>query len=299
MKIRNFNEIYEKLLKEKNPIIDTLHRRKLISAGAIFVILFLALLFFKHISNYYIITIFAIAEIFAVILYIVISTKYRTLYKQTVISNLVKAYCSDLQFDSKRGVSSFEYNRADFRDYYDRFHSEDLIYGNIDDEFYIKMSEVKTEKKETTTDSNGKKKTYYVTIFQGIYGFIDIKSKIIPYFEISSNRFFSKYDKLRIEVDSAEFEKNYDLYAEDKIRTMEIFTADLIEDFNKFKQNLKIPIQVKIKNGTLYFRLRMNNSFEAPILGKAFDFDSMYHNFKLIDEPLKLFSRIFENAKDV
>lgn len=263
------------------------------------VILFLALLFFKHISNDYIITIFVIAEIFAVILYIVTSTKYRTLYKQTVISNLVKAYCSDLKYDHSSGVSSLEYSRANYREHYDRFNSEDLILGTIDDEFYIKMSEVKTEIEETTTDSDGNTRTYYVTVFHGIFGYVDFNDKLLPYFEVSSNKYFGKYNNKRIEIDSAEFEKNYDLYTEDKIRTMEIFTSDLIEKFNNFNRNINTPIQIKTRNGILYFRLRMNNSFEAPRFGQALDYDSMYHNFELIDEPLQIFAKIFENAKDV
>lgn len=299
MKIRNFNDIYQKLLSEKSPILDTLHTRVLISAGSIFAILIIfCIAMSMDMVNGTVMGCFAIAEIFAVVIYILTSTKYRSIYKQTVIANMVRAYDPELNFEHKYGVTEAQYNKAGFREYHDRFRSEDLIFGRIDDEYDIRMSEVKTEREERTTDSEGHTQTTYVTVFQGIYGYIDVKDKFLPYFEVCSNKFFGKYDKARIEVDSAEFEKYYDLYAEDKIRTMEVFTSDLIEKFNIFKDKLNTPIQIKVKNGTLFFRLKMNNSFEAPTFGKALDFKAMSHNFDLMNEPLSLFSKIFENAKD-
>lgn len=300
MKNRNFNEIYKNILIEKDPILDILRRRKLISGILIFAILIAIALFIKVLVENIVFMVIAFALVACnATIYIMSSTQYRSIYKKTVIANLVKQYCSTLQFENKMGVSPREYDRANYREYYDRFHSEDLIYGNIDDEFYIRMSEVKAEREEVTTDSEGHTQTHYVTVFQGLFGFIDVNDKFLPQFEVSSNKFFGKYSKSRIEVDSAEFEKSYDLYTEDKIRTMEIFTADLIEKFIEFKQNLNNPIQIKIVNGILFFRVRMNNSFEAPTFGKALDFNSMYHNFKLIDEPIKLLSGIFKNAKDI
>lgn len=300
MKQRNFNEIYEKIQREKNPILETLQKRKNISGVAIFVVLIILFISMKYIDmSFGFLAFFAIIEICIVTTYIIFSSKYRALFKQTVIANLVKAYDSGLDFNGKYGVSEAEYNRAGYREYYDIFHSEDLISGSIDNEFYIKMSEVKTEREETTTDSEGNTTTHYVTVFRGLYGYIDVKDKFLPYFEVCSNKFFGKYNKTRIEIDSAEFEKYYDLYTEDKIRTMEVFTSELIEKFNDFKNSLTSPIQVKVQNGTLYFRLRMKDSFEAPTFGKALDYQILYHNFMLIDEPIKLFTKIFENAKDV
>lgn len=299
MKVRNFNEIYQKILSEKSPILDTLHKRLLISAASIFVILIIfCIVMSRNMLNGTVLSFFVVVEFLAVAVYIVTSTKYRALYKQTVIANMVRAYDPELNFDHKYGVTEAQYNRAGFREYHDRFRSEDLIFGRIDDEYDIRMSEVKTEREETSTDSEGHTQTNYVTVFQGIYGYIDVKDKFLPYFEVSSNRFFGKYDKGRIEVDSAEFEKYYDLYAEDKIRTMEVFTSDLIEKFNGFKDKLNTPIQIKVKNGTLFFRLKMNNSFEAPTFGKALDYTAMSHNFDLLNEPLSLFSKIFDNAKN-
>ena len=298
MKKRNFNEIYEKVRNEKDPMLEILRKRAITCALiCLFMTLGFGYVLYKFTDYTAVKVIYGLIDFISLIVFLLSIGKYNQLYKENIIVSLVKAYSPGLGFNRKSGVSSYEYNKANFKEYYDVFHSEDLIHGTIDDEFTIKMSEVKTEKKETTVDSQGHTQTHYVTVFRGIYGFIDVNDKFLPPFEVCSNKFFGKYNKSRIEVDSAEFEKYYDLYTIEKVRTMEVFTADLIEKFNRFKNELKTPIQIKVQGGTLYFRLKMNDSFEASIFRESLDFKNLYHTFQLIDEPMSIFGQIFENAK--
>ena len=61
-------------------------------------------------------------------------------------------------------------------------------------------------------------------------------------------------------MDSAEFENNYDIFSKDKIKALEIFTSVIIDEINNFRINFGKPIQIRIKNGKLYFNayLRRN-----------------------------------------
>ena len=295
MKRRNFNEIYQKLSMQKDPNLEGLRQRKTI-LGIICVVLIVILFFgmsaFKRSDSIPVFTFIMVSStVIVVVLSLITSAKYRSLYKQSVINTLVKSYSPDLYFEQNAGISMMEYDRANYREFYDSFRSEDLIQGRIDNEFSIKMSEVHTEKTEYTTDSEGRTQTEHVTVFHGIFGFVLLQDRLFPNFDISTNSFFSKYAKSRVEVDSSNFEKYYDLYAEDKVRTMEIFTSDLIEEFNHVKDELKNPIQVKVD----FFRMNMSNAFEAPTFGKALDFDIIYRNFKLIDMPARIVSKILEN----
>lgn len=300
MKARNFNEIYEQVARQKDSTLDNLQKRKKISGASILILIILFFFTSRFLfKNYTIVVIYTIITIFDVVIFIITSSKYNSFYKQTVIKNLVSAYSPDLSFCNKPGISEMEYNRAGYNEYHNRFFSEDLIQGNVDNEFFIKMSEVEVQKEETYINSEGKTETETTTIFRGLFGFVDIKNKMIPDFEISTNNFFGKYSKSRIEVDSSNFEKYYDLYTPDKVRTMEIFTSDLIELFNTVKDELNSPIQVKVFHGILYFRISMKNSFEAPTFGKTLDFNAMEQNFKLIDRPIRLVSKILENAENV
>ena len=299
MKIRNFNEIYEKMVREKDPMLDTLQRRKQLLGLGFVTLTLLFVLFFKNILyNKWILLIYILTVFFEFFLLALTGIKYKKIYKLSVIQKLVKSYSENFRYNSAYGVSKFEYNASNFPGYYDTFHSEDLIEGNIDNEFNIKMSEIHLEKRETEVDDDGNVSTHYVTVFRGVYGFVNTDI-IFPSFYVSSNRILNKYNNSRIEVDSAEFEKYYDLYTNDKIRTMEIFTADLIEEFNKLKENLKQTIEIRVNSGRIFFRFSMNNSFEAPDFKKSLDFNLMYNNFKIIDNPIRLISKIIENGKTI
>lgn len=225
------------------------------------------------------------------------SGKYRSLYKQTVISNLVEAYSTKLRYDRKVGVLEHEYRSAGFNEIYNKFYSEDLIQCIIDEKFGIRMSDVIIEREDYEPDSNGRMQKRSAVVFRGLFGVIKPLEVLLPYFEVAKNSYINKYSGKRIEVDSLEFENHYDLYTDDKIRTMEVFTSDVIDEFNNIREEFKHSIQVKSKNSMLYFRISLPDSFEAPNISGTLDFDLMYKNFKKIDMPISLASKIIENAE--
>lgn len=300
MKTRNFNEIYEKMLIKKDPMLDKLQRRKQLLALVFLCLIILFFVIYPKMGNknaflvFYIILAFLDFGLLALI-----GIKYRQMYKINIIQNLVKSYSEGLNYNSKYGVSISDYVSSNFPGYFNKFHSEDLIQGNIDNEFNIKMSEIKLEKEETTIDGDGNTTTNSVIVFRGIYGFVDIRDKMPPYFYVSNDKKMNKYNDFRIEVDSAEFEKYYDLYSEDKIRTMQVFTAELIEEFNRAREELKATMELKSERGRIYFRIPMKDLFEAPDFSKTLDFNKMYNNFKVIDSPIRLISKLIENVNEV
>ena len=300
MKIKNFNEIYENMIRQKNPMVDKLQRNKQISAIAFFALVILLFFAYGFIAKntvvFVIILVLAVLDLFW---YLISAGTYNSVYKEEIIGLLVRSYSEGLRYKKGYGVSRADYNAANFPEYYDLFSSEDLIQGNVDNEFNIKMSEVHTQKEEREVDDEGHVQTHYVTVFRGIYGFVNIREILMPEFYVTSNRILGKYNSTRIEIDSAQFEKNYDLYTDQKIETMEIFTADLIEEFNNLRDDLKRIVEVKAHNGNLYFRISMGNSFEAPNFKKSLDFDLMYKNFRIIDNPIRLISKIIENTRNV
>ena len=54
---------------------------------------------------------------------------------------------------------------------------------------------------------------------------------------------------------------------DDKVRTMEIFTSDLIEKYIDIMNINKYLFEVKIENDMLYFRYKCGDVFEAPAFG--------------------------------
>ena len=291
MQKRDFNEIYTKLVKIKKIKLIILQITKFLLYLLFFVLIILFVFTFPYMmENTWLATIFIATIILEFTLYILVCEKYKKNYRTTVIEALVKNYSENLIYNSVNGVSSSEYKVSNFSEHYSGFFSENLIQGNIDNEFNIKMSEVKVQVKV----SDG-----YSTVFDGLYGFVDLSNMKVPNFYVLSNMKEKRYDNSRIEIDSAEFEKNYDLYSDDKIRTMKIFTSDLVEEFIRARKELKAEIQLKVNCDKLYFRISRSKLFEPPDFGNIVNSNLMHDNFKLIDNPIRLISKIIENTRGI
>lgn len=294
---RNFNKIYQEIYN--NGITELTRSKRIKDASAFAFVIFLILtvwIIYKNSmsiekSAFYI---FVLPIILFV--YIIAQSNYRKTFKELVIRRIIYLYNPDFTFSAKSGVSSGEYVESFFDNDFDRFYSEDLIQGKILNEYDFKMAQVKTEVEEKKIDNEGKAHYETHTLFHGLFGIVDIQDSMIMKMDITSNNFLNKYNKDRIEVDSGEFEKNYDMFSTDKVRTMEIFTSDIIEEFNKFEDETDYVMQIKVVPNRLYFRISCGEAFEAPVVKGALSYDYLYRNFKMIDFPINIISRMIENA---
>ncbi len=60
--------------------------------------------------------------------------------------------------------------------------------------------------------------------------------------------------KNKLEMDSSEFEKKFDVFASDKIIGMQILTADIMEEILQFKNKIKEDFDIFINNNVIYLR---------------------------------------------
>lgn len=293
---KNFNEIYQSIYTNGIHEITKLKERRNVGILIFFNMLILTAIFLLIGMSLEFMMVCVFITFAALVNFIISNVNYRKGFKKLVIEKIVHAYNPDFQFYAENGVSNFEYRNSLFDRFYDNFYSEDLIQGFIEDQYSFKMSQVKTEKEEIVTNSNGNREVKRETIFQGLFGIVDIDDNILMRMDITSNNFLNKYNKSRIEVDSGEFEKKYDMFATDKVRAMEIFTADIIEEFNKFHEDTGYVIQIKVELNKLYFRISCGDVFEVPAIKDALSYDYMYKNFRMIDFPIGIISKILKNA---
>lgn len=296
---RNFNEIYQEIYTNGISELTKLKNNRDMSVIAfVILVIIVFILFVKSKLSFELMAIFGALLLISFYLYVRTSSTYRKAFKELVIQRIIYLYNPELEFDAKKGVSKMEYIESFFDGHFDRFHSEDFIQGKILDEYDFKMSQVKTEVEKVETDSDGNTHIETHTLFSGLFGIVEIKDSMIMKMDITSNNFLNKYHQNRIEVDSSEFEKNYDMFSTDKVRSMEIFTSDIIEEFNKFEEDTGYVMQIKVVPNRLYFRIACGDAFEAPALKGALSYDYLYKNFRMIDFPIHIISRIVENALD-
>lgn len=221
---------------------------------------------------------------------------YSKKYKDCVIGNLVKKYNEGLSFDSKSGLAVIDYRMSNFDNTFKEYYSEDRIYGTLEDGTGIQSSEVTTYDVKHYVDSNGENKTEKTQTFRGYYGVVKLEKNPLLEITILGDSITKKYSKKRVEVDSSEFEKYYDLATNDRVKAMEIFTSDLIEKYIDIMTVNKYLFEVRINNNIMYFRYRCGDVFEAPVFGMGLNKDFVRKYYKLIFYPLEI---IEETVKHV
>ena len=158
------------------------------------------------------------------------------------------------------------------------------------------MAEVHTE--EEYEDEDGHK--HYSTLFQGLFGVTEFDNLYNGTITIrSDNKFFNLFkDKDRIEMDSSEFEKYFEVVADDKIQAMQIFTSDVMDKMIDFINNSKIKFELTITRNKIYVRFKTGPVFEANIFKSSVDFDTLKKVFDIINFTFDITKALVKSIND-
>lgn len=295
--IVNFNDIYEDIHKASKQELDTLKSKNTKDTLMLMLILGIVVLTAFLINP-------IVGGIGILVSFIVFLTfyhrnniTYRTLYKIRVIDKLITGYSKSFSYTPVSDMSVYEYKEAEFHEFFDRYITEDEIEGTLSDNSKVKMAQVATFKEEIERKEDGTIERREVETFRGLYGFVRLNYPISNIIKVTTNSFLRKYDAKRIEVESTEFEKLFDIQANNKINAMQIFTPELLEKFVSLNFNKRNAFEVKVHNMTIYFRYRCGEIFEPPALSSGVDYDLLYKYFSIINYPIEIVENIIENAK--
>ncbi len=247
---------------------------------------------------------FIIGFLYIIFLFLLIqfhSKNYKLFYKKNIINDLIKSYDDSFRYLPNIGISSNLYKDAEFEQYFDRYTSEDSISGNFQNKFPFTMAEVKTENE--TKDSKGR--SSYTTIFKGLFIHITLDKQIPAKIHIRKNSliktkfslFNFKINKLeRVEMDSPDFEKVYDVYSNNNIITMQFFTSSHMQMIMDFKKKYKIYPEFTIKNNSLYLRFSSSKAiFEPKPFKKMLDYSCLNKEYEFITSIMNICNLIIEN----
>ena len=292
--MKNFNDIYEKIYKDS--FFQLEYARKQINNEAIVFFLvasIIGLILSINTKNIF----FIFISLPILIVFFILSNKnrnYKRLYKEKVIKVFVKEYSKTLDFLPDSGISSFAYYNAEFEGF-DRYYTEDLITGTLENGCKINMAEVKTQRESRDEDGH----VTYTTIFHGLFAEVKLDKSVPSEIKIRRNILSLFDNKNRVEMDSSEFEKIFNVYSKDKIMTMQLLTADVMEMFINFKEESKTIPEITIKNNNLFIRFATGDIFEASILKKSLDFNTLLKYYNVINFTLGLTEKIIKNIKEV
>lgn len=293
-----FKDIYEKICENGNEILKQAKKQKKSRILKTIIICFFVNLIFYFLDKELIFLPLTIS-LSALVLLLVIhkeSQKYRNLYKDFVIKELVINFDNKLNYNSQEGIIKSDYNLSHFEIDYDEFFSKDRIFGKLVKDNYIEMAHVITKQVKREKDADGNEKTERIETFNGIYGFVRLEKNSNANIHIANNSITKKYNAKRIEIDSAEFEQNFDCLTEDKIIALKILTSDLIEEFVKLKREDFKGFEVKIINDMIFFRFRSGQIFEPPKIKKDLDEELIRKYYNSIVFPISLMENLIKNV---
>lgn len=292
--MKNFNNIYEAVYKKYAEPME--EKRKAARNGLVLVTLMsLALGIILTIITGH--GLFLIIAIVVMVLYIAMSKnnkEYKAFFKNNIIKTFIKEYSETLEYIPEQGITPSTYKEGEFETYYDRYTTEDLIQGVLDDQYTITMAEIHTEREDRDEDGH----TSYTTIFHGLFAKVEFTKMVNANIKIRRNVLLSKVKKDKLEMDSAEFEKKFDVYSTDKIMAMQLLTADIMQILLDFRENNKVTPEMTLKENKLYIRFATGNMFEPNLMKSSLEYDKLKKYYDTINFTLNITKQFLKNVQE-
>ena len=274
--MKNFEEIYSKIYSDNHQEIEAKRKKELQKhLSIVIIILTIGIIFTILISSIF----FVISVIVTILVIALHPSKFKNIYKEKIITTLVNEYDHNLSFTSDSSIPRLLYNDAEF-ERYDLYSSNDYISGKINGTTPIELGDVHTEIESTDSDGN----TTYTTIFRGLFAAVKFNQSINTTIKIRNDSKIAgklHLNKEKMQMDSQEFEKLFDIYSQDKITAMRILTSDILDYMIQFKKENKVKFELTLKQNNLYIRIPCKDMFEGSLMKNSLDEKTLktYYNY--------------------
>jgi hypothetical protein len=207
-------------------------------------------------------------------------------FKLLIIREVVAFVDPSLSYAPQAHISrgEFEASRI-FKHRIDRFRGEDLVSGTIG-KTDMRFSELHAEYKTTTTDSKGRRRTQWHTIFKGLFFVADFNKHFTGCTVVlpdTAERLFGflgkKLQQLNlargklIKLEDPEFEKAFAVYGDDQVEARYILSTSLMKRIMDFKQSTGKPIYLSFVHSNVIVAITTGKDmFEPRIFRSLLDF---------------------------
>lgn len=222
-------------------------------------------------------------------------------FKREVVGSLVEEFVEDGHFDPSYGLSQSDVYSTEFLKRADRFHSEDLLRGRIDDVEFV-SSDVKLEERHVQHTKNGTR-VYYETYFLGRIFIFDFNKSFEGTLQVleggrpTVNRGYKK-----VKLESVDFNKKFKTYATSEHSAFYVLTPHFMEALMQFEKNNRGKIQFSFLGSKLFIGINnFRDTFELQMFRPLDDriFDEFKRDLYVVKEvvtELKLNKNIFKKG---
>lgn len=297
--------LYDNDLKDKLASLEAMRkkvRNKTIIMGLLLVVTIASFLLQDN-QGFEFLLFVGIAGVIGIIVAAVIFNKdkgvYRREFKEKVVRAIVNMINSGWQYNPDGFISPDEYYSSKlFTKRHDRYKGDDLVTGAIEKTDF-RVSELHTEYKTETTDSKGRKKTSWHTIFKGLFVHLDfnkeIKGETLVLPDTAEKLFGSFGKKLQswgsgsrelVKMENVEFEKLFVVYGTDQIEARYILTPAMMQAMIRIVEVYGKKVYFSFIGSRVYFAIMIRRDlFEPRIFSSGVRFEDverMNRNFGII-----------------
>lgn len=271
MDTKDLKDIQNEVLK-KSKIIDTV----------IFIIwvIIMFLLYKKGINlqAFFFITVFIMA-IRMFIKYIFLNkqiTEFNNGFKNKYVLSSLNKIFTDLKYFPDKGLDYGVIANTRMMDMGDRYSSNDYFEGKYKN-VNVKQADVHIEEEQQTTDSDGHTTTTWVTIFEGKWMIFDFNKTFTANVQVSQkgfgnsrvNNWCEKNRYKKVEMEDAEFNKMFRIYAQNEHDAFYILTPSLMEKIKNLARTVSGKLLLCFINNELHIGLyNYKDSFEHSVYKK-------------------------------
>lgn len=211
--------------------------------------------------------------------------RYQNKYKEYVIQNFIRTMNCKLTYENinNNKLDAF-YRDAQFQNVsYDEIESEDYVSGYVENTL-IELSDVILRKKTKSEKGD--------VVYTCVFSHSHISKNIPQEVRIRNNKNPSKIENNRIELDSEQFEKCFDVFSDSRILAMEILTHDIMEEMIQFYNNSEINFEIVIKEDNIYIRYEVGDIFEGGIFKKSTNKNALWVCYNTLNFAINLTLKI-------
>ncbi|WP_018970875.1 DUF3137 domain-containing protein [Rubritalea marina] len=199
---------------------------------------------------------------------------FATNFKSRIFTKLVSTLLPGFRYDPFHGISKQQFRASGLiNSRIDRYHSEDFFDGKVG-ATELSFAECKAERKETRTDSKGRTRTTWVTVFDGIYLEADFhkhfstRVTVMPDFAERTFGWLGKKMQALggkvVHLEDPEFEKHFVVRGDDPIETRYILTPAMMQRILELKSKFGSKVMLSFQHSKLILMIESDRNWFEP-----------------------------------